>query len=155
MLKSQSNILIILLFLLIPFGSISAQADKEDIDLIKIASTDTLIDQHNHEHPEFLLSDHPSAFVRYNPLTLVLGSLMWTYQKIISPQFSSTCLYSPSCSAYSIDLISDYGIFLGIILTAERLTRCNRLALMDYKAWEVDSQRGKIIESTSYYKINE
>lgn len=153
--RSQSNILILILILSIPLINTKAQAVREDIDLIKMTTMESSIDHHHHTHPDFLLSNHPSAFVRYNPLTLVLGSLMWTYQKVVSPQFSATCLYSPSCSAYSIDLISDYGVFIGIILTADRLSRCNRMALMDFKSWEIDSKNNKIIESTSYYRINE
>jgi putative membrane protein insertion efficiency factor len=132
-----------------------AQSHEEDIDLIKTATFKTENAHIDHHHPEFLLSDHPSAFVRYNPLTIVFGSLMWTYQKVVSPQFSSSCLYSPSCSAYSIDLISDYGLVRGVVLSADRLMRCNRLALMDYRSWELDSKIGKIIESTNYYRLDE
>lgn len=156
MLKSPNRIHILLFALAFPLIFIQAQSLEADIDLIKAATFDAQ-DQHpgHHHHIDFLLSDKPSAFVRYNPLTIVLGSLMWTYQKVISPQFSSSCLYSPSCSAYSMDLISDYGIIRGVILTTDRLMRCNRLALMDYRSWEVDSRIGKIIESTRYYSLDE
>jgi len=127
----------------------------EDLILIKTQTSDRG-GIHKHRHKvSFLLSDHPSPVVRYNPVTIALGSIMWTYQKIISPQFSSTCIYSPSCSSYSKDLIYDFGILRGIIFTADRLMRCNRIALIDFKSWEIEPVSGKIKEGTSYYRLNE
>jgi len=147
---------VLFLFLLTGcFFQLNGQVQCDDLELIKDYSIASHEDAGHKHHILFLLSDHPSVFVRYNPASLVLGSIMWTYQKIISPQFASSCLYSPSCSGYSIKLISDYGILKGMVLTADRLTRCNRLALMDYKIWEVNSKDGKIKESTTYYRIND
>jgi len=134
---------------------VSGQTANDDLDLIK-AHTYNMAESNIHEHHHsFLLSDHSSAIVKYNPVSLVLGGLMWTYQKVVSPQLSSSCLYSPTCSGYSKDLISDFGILKGLIFTADRLSRCNRLALMDYRIWEADRRTGKIRESTSYYKLHE
>ena len=135
---------------------VRAQNFGKDIDLIRENNKElTRAIEAHHHRVSFLLSDHPSAVIRYNPVSLAFGSLMWVYQKVISPQFSSTCLYSPSCSAYSKDLIREYGIIKGIIFTADRLTRCNRLALIDFKTWEVDARSGKLNEKTSYYRLND
>ncbi len=155
MLLSRNNILIFFI-LTASFYQLKGQSQLEDLKLIKAKTTENQnTEAHHHHHNSFLLSDHPSAFVRYNPVSLAFGSMMWAYQKVISPQFSSTCLYSPSCSSFSKTLISDFGIITGIVLTADRLSRCNRLALFDFNSWEVDTQTGKIKESTSYYRINE
>ena len=149
------NSIVVLILVVCGITHINGQGILKDSELIENHITN-LDQHHSHNHDiVFLLSDHPSPFVRYNPVSLALGSIMWTYQRIISPQFSASCLYSPSCSNYSKNLISDFGIFRGIILTADRLTRCNRLALMDFKVWEVDSRIGKIRESTELYRINE
>lgn len=102
---------------------------------------------------QFLLQDHPSAWVRYNPFTLSFGGLMWVYQTILSEQLSSSCIYSPTCSGYSKNLIRDYGLLYGLFLTADRLTRCNRLALYDYPLREIDPHSHSIHQETDYYKI--
>lgn len=150
---SLNKVSLIFFILMFSFGS-AAQPMNKDLDLIRVSVEKH--DHSNHKHnPDFLLSDHHSAFIRYNPLTLVFGSLMWGYQKVVSPQFSSTCLYHPSCSAYSMNLISDYGIIPGIIFTTDRLMRCNRLSFFDFNSWEADPVSGKIQESTSFYRLNE
>lgn len=72
---------------------------------------------------------HP--VVRYNPVSLLLGGLMYVYQRSISVQIGAACPYEISCSSFSKQCIERYGIFKGIPLTADRLTRCTRLALID------------------------
>lgn len=132
------------------------QSLSDDLVLIRNHNEENIIQasslDHNHQ-PEFLLSSHPSAFVRYNPFTLGFGGLMWIYQAVLTDQLSSTCLYSPTCSTYSKRLIQDYGLAPGIILTADRLTRCNRLALYDFKPSEIDHEIHRIHQDTDYYKL--
>ena len=154
--RSSQNRAGFVFFLILMSLRLVAQNDIKDIDMIKQHSILEDHIHHSHGHnPQFLLSDHPSTLIRYNPLTLVMGSMMWVYQKVVSPQFSSSCLYHPSCSAFSIDLISAYGLIPGIILTTDRLMRCNRLSLMDFRSWDLDPISGKIQESTSLYRLNE
>ena len=153
MLLSQSKSVLIFLILMLSIGA-AAQTYNSDLELIKKYTDINKPGPHRH-NPEFLLSGHPSSFVRYNPATLVFGSLMWLYQAVVSPQFSLSCLYHPSCSGYSMDLISEYGLIPGIIFTSDRLMRCNRLSSTDFNSWETDPVSGKINESTSFYRINE
>ena len=152
--QSSLNRLVISFFILMFSLGAAAQTDKGDMELIRRS-----VEEHDHSlhshNPSFLLKDHTSAFVRYNPVTLAFGSMMWLYQKVVSPQFSSTCLYHPSCSAYSMNLISTYGLVPGIIYTTDRLMRCNKLSLIDFNSWEADEKTGKIPESILFYKLNE
>ena len=53
-----------------------------------------------------------------------LALLLW-YKRVLSPIFGRHCGYTPTCSMYSYDAINKYGAFIGIILTAGRLLRCN------------------------------
>ena len=153
MLKSLNRIVFVIPFLCLTL-SVSAQSLSDDFDLIITQLNEA---QHNHaEHnhsPAFLFSDHPSVIIRYNPFTLVFGSLLWGYQALISPQLSATCIYSPSCSSYSKKLLQEYGIIRGIIFSADRLSRCNRLALYDYPPWEIDHNIHKIREQIDYYRL--
>ena len=52
--------------------------------------------------------------------------LIRLYQKFISPlKRSPTCRFTPTCSAYAIEAFQKRGFFVGSILTAWRLLRCN------------------------------
>ena len=46
------------------------------------------------------------------------------YQKWFSPAFAPRCKYYPSCSAYAVTAIEEYGI-KGVAMAAWRLVRCN------------------------------
>jgi len=87
----------------------------------------------------------------YNPFTLALAGLMYTYQSIISPQISASCMYNPSCSAFSKQLISRYGLFQGSILTADRLMRCNKLAAYDLRTSQISKSHRKVHETADIY----
>ena len=47
------------------------------------------------------------------------------YQKWISPIGGGRCGFRPSCSAYGYAAIEQQGPVVGIMMTADRLTRCN------------------------------
>jgi len=78
--------------------------------------------------------------------------MMWLYQNLISPQLSSSCLYEPTCSSFSVLLLQHYGIIPGMIMTADRLMRCNRLILHDIPSSHINPKTGKIPEKITYYQ---
>jgi putative component of membrane protein insertase Oxa1/YidC/SpoIIIJ protein YidD len=45
------------------------------------------------------------------------------YQKFLSPVLDSKCYMLPSCSAYAKQALSEYGPFLGLLMTIDRLFR--------------------------------
>jgi putative membrane protein insertion efficiency factor len=47
------------------------------------------------------------------------------YQKTVSPLTGSRCKYHPSCSEYSVQAITKFGILRGLVLAGWRLLRCN------------------------------
>lgn len=47
------------------------------------------------------------------------------YKRFISPCFPAQCKYYPTCSNYAIKAIEMHGIFMGSILAAWRIIRCN------------------------------
>jgi len=47
------------------------------------------------------------------------------YQWFISPILGPTCRYSPSCSHYMLEAISEWGIFKGTWLGLKRIGRCH------------------------------
>ena len=46
------------------------------------------------------------------------------YQYAISPFFGSNCRFMPTCSAYTIEAIQNFGIVKGIWLGMKRILRC-------------------------------
>jgi hypothetical protein len=47
------------------------------------------------------------------------------YQRFVSPALPRRCKYEPTCSAYAVGAIREYGILRGLVLAAWRLLRCN------------------------------
>jgi uncharacterized protein len=50
------------------------------------------------------------------------------YQRVISPALPRRCKYEPTCSAYAVQAIREFGILRGLVLAAWRLLRCNPLS---------------------------
>jgi putative membrane protein insertion efficiency factor len=47
------------------------------------------------------------------------------YQRLISPALPRRCKYEPTCSAYAVQAIREFGILRGLALGVWRLLRCN------------------------------
>ncbi len=47
------------------------------------------------------------------------------YRSLISPRSGSHCDFSPSCSTFGRQAVMEYGPIHGVMMTGDRLTRCN------------------------------
>ncbi len=47
------------------------------------------------------------------------------YQRGISPMTARRCRYHPTCSAYAVQAIREFGAMRGLVLAGWRLLRCN------------------------------
>jgi len=47
------------------------------------------------------------------------------YQSVLSPFFGKSCRFEPTCSSYSIEVINQYGVVKGIILSIKRILKCH------------------------------
>jgi uncharacterized protein len=52
-------------------------------------------------------------------------ALIRLYQLTLSPVLGRACRYDPTCSAYTYQAISKYGVLKGSYLGARRLLRCH------------------------------
>ncbi|MGB4137739.1 MAG: membrane protein insertion efficiency factor YidD [Microbacterium sp.] len=70
---------------------------------------------------------HPSDLVRgilLLPRNLVL-SVLTAYRAVISPLYGDVCRYYPSCTAYAVGAVQQYGAVRGSLLAGWRILRCN------------------------------
>ena len=61
------------------------------------------------------------------------------YRRVISPALPRRCKYEPSCSAYAIESLRQFGILRGLVLATWRILRCNPFSHGGYDP--VDAQR--------------
>lgn len=47
------------------------------------------------------------------------------YRAAVSPLIGQRCKYHPSCSAYALDALREYGALRGLVLAGWRILRCN------------------------------
>lgn len=63
----------------------------------------------------------------------IKNPIMRFYQSFVSSQDGdNNCIFYPSCSQYAVNAVKKRGLFLGIIMAADRLTRCNPYELHFY-----------------------
>jgi uncharacterized protein len=54
------------------------------------------------------------------------------YQRFVSPALPRRCKYYPTCSAYALCAVREFGVVRGLILAGWRLLRCNPLSRGGY-----------------------
>ena len=55
---------------------------------------------------------------------IVIGPIV-AYQRLVSPVLPRRCKYEPTCSAYAVQAVREFGILRGLVLAAWRVLRCN------------------------------
>lgn len=110
------------------------------------------VTEHSSQRPDVITPRSQRSLARYNPLHLTFSGLMFVYQRYVSPQLPSECLFEHSCSNFSKSLIAEYGLIRGIPFTADRLMRCNRIAATDIHPLFIGESTNRVMESVSVYK---
>jgi uncharacterized protein len=58
------------------------------------------------------------------PLSIIFMLPVFIYRKLISPIIPNSCIYTPTCSQYTLDALKRHGPFAGILLSLTRVARC-------------------------------
>jgi len=85
-----------------------------------LAGLEHIFDKKKHSHhygQQILKAD--------NPIDFLFSTMYVSYKVLLSSQDMDSCVFTPSCSTYSIRSIKKYGLFLGLAATFDRLSRCH------------------------------
>ena len=69
----------------------------------------------------------------------VVQAPILAYRRVISPALPRRCKYEPTCSAYALGALQEFGILRGLVLAMWRVLRCNPFSHGGYDP--VDAQR--------------
>lgn len=58
----------------------------------------------------------------------ICEKLLLFYKRFISPSIGANCIYTPTCSMYTLDAIKKYGVIIGSLKGFWRILRCNPFA---------------------------
>lgn len=146
------NKILILLFCSISISSFAQSYDlKQDINLLMKSNEESNPDKTSRS---FIYKNDSIWIHKLNPINLTFGTALFVYQNLISKHLSAGCLYSPTCSEFSKDAIREFGLLKGIVLSADRLTRCTRISATDLKTTYFDPSSGKYSDPISKYKFH-
>ncbi len=126
------------------------QAQHKQIISRTIKKSDSVEISHKRK-VSYVFENTMSPIVKYNPVSLLFGGSLYFYQKIVSPQIKAECSHELSCSNFSKTAIKTYGLFKGVAMSADRLTRCTKLGVKDISLIVINKQN-KIIDSVSFYR---
>lgn len=60
----------------------------------------------------------------YKKMKFIALFFLFIYKKFISPNLPQSCRFYPSCSVYSKQAFSKYGVSAGLWLTVKRVLKC-------------------------------
>ncbi|NLT26266.1 MAG: membrane protein insertion efficiency factor YidD [Microbacteriaceae bacterium] len=59
-------------------------------------------------------------------------ALLLVYRRFISPIYGDVCRYYPTCSAYGLGAVQEYGLVRGGLMALRRIARCHPWAKPDF-----------------------
>lgn len=145
----------LLFFLLITISRTYSQQSKTDLAFIR-NQTFFSPDEFSYYHGSFnnkavMKLKGNKITSKFNPFSLALKSAMYLYQNVVSEQLSKDCPYQVTCSNFGKLSIKQHGLFLGMIMTSDRLTRCSVFSFIDFQSHQSLDTNGKIIDLLCIY----
>jgi putative membrane protein insertion efficiency factor len=65
-----------------------------------------------------------------NIFTIILIKFIKGYRFLISPLLGHSCRYLPTCSEYSIEGLTTYGFFKGLLMSIKRILSCHPIKFL-------------------------
>ncbi len=117
-------------------------------DTLATLIDDVLIPRVAGPEPALRQADTPAR--EFSAAGFFLTQIITFYQVTISSQDMTVCNYYPSCSHFSQEALVEAGMLRGLLLTSDRLQRCNGLVI-DASAYQYDTRRGKLLDPIGRY----
>ncbi|MGQ9609272.1 MAG: membrane protein insertion efficiency factor YidD [bacterium] len=139
----SSRIIKVIKFLIIFFqiAVYALPSDHNISELDFIISSNSLFSETKQKKSDFYKQNI------FKPKNLFIGMIRF-YQIFISTQDIPVCNFTPSCSQFGIESIQEFGIIRGILMTSDRLQRCNGMSTSRY---QIDHVTGKLIDPVKLY----
>ena len=142
--RRRAILIAVAAFLLLP---LTAEAQTFQSDLQSLLA-------HRPVSASFLLhqEDAPTPFhvERVSELKTALMGVIFLYQTAISTQDTHRCNFTPSCSRFGAACLKHAGAVKGVLLTSDRLMRCNGMPDM-VKYYPFDLETGRFIDPLEKY----
>lgn len=145
MLKYLSNLIIAFTIILFSIDVACGQNIESDFEYILKQKNTSQEDQKVENKPK-------SFFQKINPFSFLYNKSLGFYQKNISAQIAANCVFEKTCSHFSKDLTQEFGILGGVVLSIDRLSRCNRISILETSSLNKNKE-GKIKESVDDYRF--
>ena len=112
--------LIILLLFIVSAGicSFEFSIDNEMDFLLLNYQNRSILPEYHYKYQKLELMDH-------NELLFLGEKILTLYRFLISSQDEDICMFHPHCSLYARLSFRRYGFFKGLLLSSDRLLRCN------------------------------
>jgi putative membrane protein insertion efficiency factor len=65
-----------------------------------------------------------------NIFTIILIKFIKGYRFLISPLLGHSCRYLPTCSEYSIEALTTFGFFKGLLMSIKRILSCHPIKFL-------------------------
>jgi putative membrane protein insertion efficiency factor len=65
-----------------------------------------------------------------NIFTIILIKFIKVYRFLISPLLGHSCRYLPTCSEYSIEALTTFGFFKGLLMSIKRILSCHPIKFL-------------------------
>lgn len=145
------------IFFAFSFISLGAQNSSEST----ISSLSDLIIQRNridssevalvyNKNRDFYLKGEPLSR-KLNPLNWIFGGMLYFYQEVLSNQFSADCLFYPTCSEFCKHAMRRHGLIRGLLLTSDRVARCNQISQSDLHPMKFDEKKRRFFDGVELY----
>ncbi len=138
------------ILILIVMSSIQSMAQQSKHDLALIATHRPASSLPDHSYDQ---SKKKTTLIQaINPIYWVYKGGISFYQNHISEQLSTSCIYETSCSRFSKELFHEYGAVKAFFLSADRISRCNRITYSETFKLSLNSE-GRIKEEATDYSF--
>ncbi|MCH4897008.1 membrane protein insertion efficiency factor YidD [Marinilabiliaceae bacterium JC040] len=100
---------------------------------------------------KYLFNNEDNIIVKYNPLCISIGGMLFIYDNTLAPIISSPCLFSPSCALFFRKSLCEYGFIKALFISTDRIIKCSRLSSIDIK--RSNMFHNKAIDPISLYSL--